>query len=117
MFTGGVSGGYGIVPKPDVSPLFLLAVLNSQVAFWYIRKTSTQMRGGWYSFESRYIKNIPIPHPVENLKKIEALVTQILDQKRDNWAADTIELEREIDELVYRLYELTEEEVAIIENQ
>jgi hypothetical protein len=44
-------------------------------AFWFITKVSTQMRGGWYSFESRYIKNIPIPVPGEIQKsKIELLV-------------------------------------------
>ncbi len=115
MFTGGVSGGYGIVPKEGISSLYLLAILNSQVAFWYIKKTSTQMRGGWYSFESRYIKNIPIPHPVDDLAATEALVTQILSAKQADPQADTAALEREVDMLVYGLYGLTEEEVGIVE--
>ena len=116
MFTGGVSGGYGIVPKPGISPRYLLAILNGRAAFWYIQKTSTQMRGGWYSFESRFIKNIPIPHSIEEHEQIEALVTQILAQKRAAPTADTGALEAEIGRLVYGLYGLTKEEIDIIEN-
>jgi hypothetical protein len=40
----------------------------------------------------------------------------ILIAKRANPQADTTKLERQIDRLVYKLYELTEEEIAIVEN-
>ncbi|MCC6691565.1 MAG: hypothetical protein IT235_08545 [Bacteroidia bacterium] len=49
-------------------------------------------------------------------EKIETLVDQILTMKSKDNAADTIELENQIDQLVYQLYELTEEEIKIIEN-
>lgn len=116
-FTGGVAGGYGIVPKETGDYKFLLAVLNSKVAFWYITKVSTQMRGGWYSFESRYIKNIPIPVPEEIQKsKIELLVSQILKYKKDNLSVETASTEHEINQLIYKLYGLTEEEIRIVES-
>ena len=44
------------------------------------------------------------------------LVERILAAKRTNPQADTSELEREIDQLVYQLYGLTEEEIRIVES-
>jgi hypothetical protein len=43
------------------------------------------------------------------------LVDKILEAKKENPQADTIELEREIDNLVYRLYDLTEDEIKLVE--
>ena len=45
----------------------------------------------------------------------ESLVGRILDAKQRDAEADTSALEREIDELVYALYGLTPEEIAIVE--
>ena len=44
------------------------------------------------------------------------LVDKILDNKYRNPDADTTKLENQIDELVYKLYDLTEEEIKIIED-
>jgi len=117
-FTGGVSGGYGIIPKPSISFYFLLGVLNSQFTAWFISKTSTQMRGGWFSFESRYISKLPIsPANAEQIASIESRVTQILTLKHSDPTADTSALEAEVDGLVYGLYGLTEAEVAMVEGR
>ncbi len=45
------------------------------------------------------------------------MVEAILSAKKDNLAADTSVWERQIDGLVYELYELTEEEIRLIENK
>jgi hypothetical protein len=55
----------------------------------------------------------PANQPI--VEKIEALVEQILAKKEKG--EDTTALEREIDRLVYSLYELTEEEIKMIEGQ
>jgi adenine-specific DNA-methyltransferase len=47
---------------------------------------------------------------------IEILVNEILFEKKQNPSADTTDLEAQIDQLVYQLYDLTEEEIKIIEN-
>lgn len=47
--------------------------------------------------------------------QVIVLVERILVQKAVNSAADTSALEREIDELVYRLYGLTADEVKLVE--
>jgi hypothetical protein len=46
--------------------------------------------------------------------EIENKVTQILAVKQQNPSADTTALEAEIDEMVYQLYGLTEEEIEIV---
>jgi adenine-specific DNA-methyltransferase len=52
----------------------------------------------------------------ETQKPIINLVDQILTLKKTNPQADTSDLENEIDELVYQLYELTPEEVEVVKN-
>jgi type II restriction/modification system DNA methylase subunit YeeA len=47
--------------------------------------------------------------------QIESLVDAILSAKKENPAADTSALEQQIDHLVYRLYNLTDEEIRIVE--
>jgi hypothetical protein len=49
---------------------------------------------------------------LENIEKMDAPVGQ-----RANLRADTSELERQIDALVYQLYGLTEEEKDIVEGK
>jgi hypothetical protein len=48
---------------------------------------------------------------------IISFVVKILATKKDNPQADTSDWEKEIDGLVYKLYDLTEEEIRIIENR
>jgi len=48
-------------------------------------------------------------------KKHNFLVDQILSSKKQNPDADTSNLEHQIDQLAYKLYDLTEEEIKIIE--
>ena len=78
------------------------------------------MRGGYYSYESRFIKHLPIIINSNSTSRhahdsIIALVTQILAAKQHDPAADVAALEAEIDAHVYRLYELTAEEIAVVE--
>jgi hypothetical protein len=51
----------------------------------------------------------------KELKRIEKLVDDILKKKKSN--KDTTELEKEIDVMVYKFYELTYEEVKIIDSE
>ena len=63
-----------------------------------------------------YFDNIPIPVITEeNQKPLIELVNKILGIKNENQNADTSVLEKNIDHLVYKLYELTGEEIELIE--
>lgn len=83
FFTGGVAGGYGILPKEGIHPKWLLALLNSHVVDFFHHQVATQMRGGWYSYESRFIKGLPIAETsTEQVRHIVAGVENLLFARR-----------------------------------
>jgi adenine-specific DNA-methyltransferase len=85
FFTGGVAGGYGIIPKPGFGPEFLLGLLNSRTVDFYHHNVATSMRGGWYSYEARFIKNLPIITASDSEQKtIEVIVAYLLWLNRSN---------------------------------
>jgi len=122
FFTGGVSGGYGILLDPPFVPEFVLGLLNSRLLDFFLHSIGTQMRGGWYSYEARFIRRLPV-RKLDPSDKSEAalhselvkLVKRILKAKEVDQSADTENLEREIDERVYRLYGLTKDEIKVVE--
>ncbi len=96
--------------------MWLLGLFNSKAVFWFYTKTSTQIRGGFVRFIAQYVSQIPIPNIKPAQKAlISKIVDQILDAKRADPDADVSTLEDEIDQQVYSLYNLTAEEVAIVE--
>ena len=58
-----------------------------------------------------------LPLPTSNIlrDRIVNVVNLILAAKQSDPQADTSALEKEIDNLVYQLYELTPDEIALIE--
>jgi adenine-specific DNA-methyltransferase len=116
----------GIVPKTQcdsgLSLSFLLGLLNSALLEWLYKKTTVPKAGGFFIYKVMFLRDIPIYHldlsKRSDRAKHEAivkLVERILAAKAVDPAADTSALEREIDRLVYELYGLTEEEIAIVE--
>ncbi|MCH4598019.1 Eco57I restriction-modification methylase domain-containing protein [Helicobacter pylori] len=94
---------------------FLVGLLNSRLLDWLFRKTSTNNHVNLYELET-----LPIPQITKSNQptadKITALVDKILVVKEKDHKANTQRLEKEIDALVYQLYNLTDEEIKIIEN-
>ncbi len=83
FFTGGVAGGYGILPREGVSSRWLLALLNSRTVDFFHHQVATQMRGGWYSYESRFISGLPIADAkAEQVGRIELLVDTLVGSRR-----------------------------------
>jgi len=133
FFTGGVAGGYGLLAKPGVSPKFLMGLLNSRLLNWVIRQTGTQMRGGYFSFEARFIRSLPIPQPdfrkpveknrhdrvVGLVDKMLALAPKLRAAKTDSERATlhnaVAATDQQIDALVYELYGLSDQEKAMVE--
>ncbi len=63
-----------------------------------------------------HLKPLPIPIVGANGQaSVIELINDLLAAKRDNPQADTKDLEIEIDRLVYKLYDLTPEEIQIVE--
>ncbi|MCI5829952.1 MAG: Eco57I restriction-modification methylase domain-containing protein [Spirochaetia bacterium] len=93
---------------------YLLAIMNSK----YAAVLLTNQRGGDYHIYPEHIRNIPIPTAtVAQQEPIIALVDKILVAKKQDPKADTLALEAQIDQLVYKLYGLTQEEIAVVEGK
>lgn len=101
---------------------YLLGMLHSKL-ITFAFKTFYAGRGlgeSGYRYKKAFIERLPIPKITEKNQeladKITALVEQILQAKAKDPKANTQRLEKEIDALVYQLYNLTDEEIKIIEN-
>jgi len=97
---------------------FLLSLLNSKlISFWYkIWFKSLSLAGGYLQISPETISKIPVPQiEFNDQKPFITLVDQILSSKQQNPTADTSNLEHQIDQLVYKLYDLTKEEAKLIE--
>ena len=107
-----------LITKPELKTKYVLALLNSSLLQWYY---ATMFKGDTELFPKIRIaqaKQLPIfKASLEQQQPIIELVDRVLEKKRSNPNANTLALEQEIDELVYELYELTEEEIAVIEHK
>ena len=108
-----------IIQTNRLNMKYLTGVLNSKlVAFWLRYKG--KMQGSNYQVDKEPLMNIPlvaIDSTNQNLaNEIITLVEQILESKAIDSNSDTSELESQIDKLVYKLYNLNESEINIIEN-
>ena len=92
---------------------YILGLLNSKaVRFWHKKVFPEGLHIKIYQ-----LKEIPIPVvTLEKQEQIAEFVNQILILKKKDPNADISDLEYQIDKLVYDLYGLTEEEIAVIEN-
>ena len=94
---------------------YVLGLFNSSLFKFYYRKTNSQGGDIFPQVRISSVENMPIKiTPIESQQPIITLVDQILALKKQNSKADTSDLENEIDELVYQLYELTAEEIAVV---
>ncbi len=99
---------------------YLTALLNSKL-LTYAFKTfyaGGDLRGNTFRYKKVFLNQLPIPRIGKaEQKPFEVLVEKILALKKGDPEADVTELEAEIDQLVYKLYDLTEEEIQIIEGK
>lgn len=127
----------GIVLKPEYKVhglLFLLGLLNSRLLRWYFPTVSAPFRGGWLSANRQFISQLPICLPdlsdatqktqhhtivklVERMLKLNEKRENIEDQReKEVLQREITETDRQIDQMVYKLYGLSDEEIKIIED-
>ena len=97
---------------------YLLACMNSKIFNWEFSNLGIPL-GYAFEWKKQYVELIHVPSITDDnreiAEQIEDRVEKILVAKKTDSNADTTELENEIDKLVYELYNLTEEEIAIVE--
>jgi hypothetical protein len=98
-------------------PGYVLGMLNSRlVSWWFVNKFGKMQRETFPQFKVNELADFPLPKNGEKYRdRIAKSASQILRAKRLHPEADTTALEREIDSLVYELYGLTQEEIAVLE--
>jgi len=112
-----VSATFYVIKTSRLNCKYLLGILNSNlIAFWL--RFRGKMQGENFQLDKEPLLNIPIAtdeneSSYRNL--IEDKVHLILAAKKADPLADTSALESEIDQLVYQLYGLTDEEIAVVE--
>jgi type II restriction/modification system DNA methylase subunit YeeA len=98
---------------------YICAFLNSKLSVYQLLNNSPKTGTGDVIISVQALEPHRVP-PItsENqplVAQIEALVDQILARKRGNPNADTRDLEQAIDDIVYRLYDLTPDEIRLVE--
>jgi len=127
--------GYGLLLKGDtgLSPYYVLGLLNSRLLFSYLMHIGTKLRGGYVRFWTQFIQQLPIrtidptnPADATAHDHMVALVERMLDLHQRHAAEANPQMktmlqrqidatDKQIDALVYGLYGLTQEEIAIVE--
>ena len=92
-------------PSPMIVPAsrYLLAILNSKLADYFIRQLGVTRNGGYFEYKPMFIEQLPVP---------QCLDDSILKEINTN---ATIKNEKIIDTIVYSLYGLNDEEIQYIE--
>ena len=116
-----------------ISDAFLLGILNSSLINFYYRNVAAVYRGGYLRFFSQYVEMLPIrpidpsnPADTTHRDRMVSLVDMMLDlnlkfagartgQEKIFISREIETIDARIDALVYELYGLTEEEIALIE--
>ncbi|WP_375582546.1 class I SAM-dependent DNA methyltransferase [Cyclobacterium xiamenense] len=102
-----------IIPTND---LVLLGVMSSTLVDFYLKSIASTKQNGYFEYKPIYIAQLPILKPTNEIReKLENLVSEILESKKQYPNSNISELASEIDQLVYQLYELTGEEIQIVE--
>jgi adenine-specific DNA-methyltransferase len=96
---------------------YYCALLNSKLTFFYFKLGSVIWGADGIKWFGEYFDSIPIikleSYEMQKYIDLHDQITLLKNQSSDN---DTSDLESQIDNLVYQLYDLTEEEINIIEN-
>ncbi len=97
------AGMFVSAPSPILSPAsdYLLAVLNSKVADYYIRSLGVVRNGGYFEYKPMFVQQLPVPKVDENT---ELKFSQII-LNEDLGIAD---------DLIYEMYDLNQEEIDFI---
>ena len=95
---------------------YLCATLNAKLVAWFMQRSLPTSGTGTFHWEKVHVERLPVPQlTAEEQLPFDRLVERILSTKGVDPSADTSHLEAEIDRLVYDLYGLTDEEIALVE--
>lgn len=107
------SNGY-ILTSSCVPIRYILAILNSKLMHFYFGYIGVMTAGGAYTLKAATISALPFKL-AKNMDILAGIADDILDIKYRDYNADVSDKEKQIDLFVYHLYELTYDEVLIVD--
>ncbi len=102
-------------PSPMIVPgsKYLVAILNSKVADWYIRQLGVTRNGGYFEYKPMFVEKLPVPRVTPEIEtEISELVDGIIAGKKTN--SEVKQLEDKIDTIVNGIYGISEDEFTYI---
>ncbi|HEC1786317.1 TPA: class I SAM-dependent DNA methyltransferase [Campylobacter lari] len=100
---------------------YLLGFLNSSLIFYYFKNIGHLYSDKGFLLSNQYVEKFPIPKINSKNEKLAneliSLVDEILVLKEQDKNANTKTQETKINSIVYKLYNLNEEEIKIIEGK
>ncbi|EAL3606609.1 class I SAM-dependent DNA methyltransferase [Campylobacter coli] len=100
---------------------YLLGFLNSSLIFYYFKNIGHLYSDKGFLLSNQYVEKFPILKINSKNQKIADefinLVDEILKAKEQDKNANTSPLEEKINNMVYKIYNLTEEEIKTIEGK
>lgn len=103
------------LPTDDI---YLLAILNSNLIWHFLTSICVVRRGGYIEVKPQYFEQIPLPDISNEIKQLlTEKVEKMFCAKKNDDQSNINQLEKEIDNIVYQIYNLTDEEIALIEGE
>jgi len=106
---------YGYIRRKEVETSYetLLAIMNSDLCWWFLKHTGSVLANGYFRFKPAYLKPFPFPNiSEENDMKIKKIVKEIMHN--DDYKSGDIN--NQINRYVYELYNLDKNDINIISN-
>ncbi|MEI6046613.1 MAG: Eco57I restriction-modification methylase domain-containing protein, partial [Chloroflexota bacterium] len=135
-FVNVTTGGFGMTLGADHQTMkYTIGVLNSNLLDWTLKNISTNFHGGYIAANKQFLVQLPFrpinfDNPLDKARhdQVVILVENMLDlHKRIATARTTQEktmlqrqidaTDQQIDRLVYELYDLTDEEIKLVEGR
>jgi len=115
----GAGDVYYIALKRNLSTKALLGYLNSSLVWYHLYKRGKR-KGETIEYYKRPLQDIPVHRSLfeqPNVTALEQMVDAILTIKRSSPQSDTSDLEREIDQYIYQMFNLSAKQTSVIEEE
>ena len=115
------------IKDTELADEYILAILNSDLLTYFLMKTSTNLRGGYFTMKSAYVHRFPLKVSFDSdmetatYQKIIELVNRIIVVRTNHKTETELEkiddLKLTINKLIYDLYRFGSKEIAQIERE
>jgi len=112
-----LAGTSWMIVGPELKAL--LGVMNSSVVNFYFKFISNSSGMGTTQWRKYAVENIPVPDFTKVSKELKNKLVQLVDKRLEmkitERKSESLELEKEIDKVVYEIYSLNTEDISLIE--